>query len=56
MQPGSVIVDMAVTSGGNVEGSVLGETVEKNGVKIIGMKIFQVCSRTFHSSICKQYL
>ena len=36
MQPGSVIVDMAVTSGGNVEGSVLGETVEKNGVKIIG--------------------
>ena len=36
MQPGSVIVDMAVTTGGNVEGSVLGETVEKNGVKIIG--------------------
>ena len=36
MQPGSIIVDMAVTSGGNVEGSVLGEIVERNGVKIIG--------------------
>ena len=36
MQPGSVIVDMAVSSGGNVEGSQNGETVEINGVKIIG--------------------
>ena len=36
MQPGSVIVDMAVSSGGNVEGSKNGETVEINGVKIIG--------------------
>ncbi|TXS93894.1 Re/Si-specific NAD(P)(+) transhydrogenase subunit alpha [Parahaliea maris] len=36
MQPGSVIVDMAAETGGNVEGSVPGETVEVNGVKIIG--------------------
>ena len=36
MQPGSVIVDMAVSSGGNVEGSKIGEIVEINGVKIIG--------------------
>ena len=36
MQPGSVIVDMAVSSGGNVEGSKNGEIVEINGVKIIG--------------------
>jgi NAD(P) transhydrogenase subunit alpha len=36
MQPGSVIVDMAVETGGNVEGSVLNEVVEINGVKIIG--------------------
>ncbi len=36
MEPGSVIVDMAAESGGNVEGSVPGETVEVNGVKIIG--------------------
>ena len=36
MRPGSVIVDMAVESGGNVEGSVAGEVVEGNGVKIVG--------------------
>ena len=36
MQPGSVVVDMAVSSGGNVEGSKKGEIVEINGVKIIG--------------------
>ena len=37
MQPGSVIVDMAVESGGNVEGSVLDEVVDTGGVKIIGL-------------------
>ncbi len=37
MKPGSVVVDLAVETGGNVEGAVLGKTVEKNGVKIIGM-------------------
>ena len=37
MRPGSVIVDMAVETGGNVEGSVAGEIVEVNGVKIIGL-------------------
>ena len=36
MQPGSVIVDMAAESGGNVEGSVAGEVVERDGVAIIG--------------------
>lgn len=36
MKPGSVIVDLAVESGGNCEGSIVGETVEKYGVKIIG--------------------
>jgi NAD(P) transhydrogenase subunit alpha len=36
MKPGSVVVDMAATSGGNVEGSVAGETVEVNGVNVIG--------------------
>jgi NAD(P) transhydrogenase subunit alpha len=36
MQPGSVIVDMAVESGGNVEGSVQDEAVEINGVTIVG--------------------
>ncbi|MFZ4622212.1 MAG: Re/Si-specific NAD(P)(+) transhydrogenase subunit alpha [Bacteroidota bacterium] len=38
MKPGSVIVDLAVETGGNVEGSEAGKIVEKNGVKIIGMK------------------
>ena len=36
MRPGSVIVDLAVESGGNVEGSVAGEIVTVHGVKIIG--------------------
>jgi NAD(P) transhydrogenase subunit alpha len=36
MQPGSVIVDMAAETGGNVEGSVPGETVTVDGVTIIG--------------------
>lgn len=36
MKPGSVIVDLAVESGGNCEGSVLGKIVEVDGVKVIG--------------------
>ena len=36
MRPGSVIVDMAAESGGNVQGSVSGETVSIHGVNIIG--------------------
>lgn len=36
MRPGSVIVDMAVETGGNVEGSELDKVVEVQGVKIIG--------------------
>ncbi len=38
MKPGSVVVDLAVESGGNVEGSVPGEEVEISGVRVIGMK------------------
>ena len=38
MKPGSVIVDLAVESGGNVEGAVAGEVVELHGVKIVGHK------------------
>lgn len=36
MQPGSVLVDMAVETGGNIEGSVLDQVVDLEGVKIIG--------------------
>lgn len=38
MKPGSVIIDMAVSSGGNVEGSKLNETViTENGARIVGI-------------------
>ena len=36
MKPGSVIIDMAVETGGNVEGSVMNEVVDINGVKVVG--------------------
>ena len=37
MKPGSIIVDMAVESGGNVEGSKSNTEVMINGVRIIGL-------------------
>jgi len=36
MRPGSVIVDLAVERGGNVEGAKPGELADVNGVKIVG--------------------
>jgi NAD(P) transhydrogenase subunit alpha len=36
MKPGSVIVDLAVEQGGNVEGARAGEVAEVHGVKIVG--------------------
>jgi NAD(P) transhydrogenase subunit alpha len=36
MKPGSVVVDLAVETGGNVEASELGREVDRNGVTIIG--------------------
>jgi NAD(P) transhydrogenase subunit alpha len=36
MRRGSVIVDLAAEAGGNVEGTVAGERVDKHGVTIIG--------------------
>ena len=36
MRPGSVIVDMAADAGGNVEGTVPGESAVRHGVTIIG--------------------
>ncbi len=36
MKPGSVVVDMAALSGGNVEGSVAGEIATVEGVTVIG--------------------
>ena len=56
MQPGSVIVDMAVETGGNVEGSVLDSTVEVDGVKIIGLgnlpgKVAQTASEMYSANL-----
>jgi len=37
MNPGSVVIDMAVSTGGNVEGSIPDEDVTHNGVTIVGL-------------------
>ncbi len=37
MQPGAIIVDLAVERGGNVAGAKASETIDVNGVKIIGL-------------------
>ena len=36
MRPGAVVIDLAVTQGGNCEGSIPNETIIRNGVKLIG--------------------
>ena len=36
MQKGSVVVDLAAETGGNVEGSIGGKTVDLDGMTIIG--------------------
>jgi len=38
MKEGSIIVDLAAESGGNVEGTIPGEEAVVEGVKIIGLK------------------
>jgi proton-translocating NAD(P)+ transhydrogenase subunit alpha len=37
MKPGSVVVDLAIDSGGNVEASRLGRKIQRKGVTIIGL-------------------
>ncbi len=37
MKPGSAVIDMAVESGGNVEGVVYDQVTERKGVKIVGV-------------------
>jgi H+-translocating NAD(P) transhydrogenase subunit alpha len=37
MKPGSVLVDLAIERGGNVEGARVGEVAEIDGVKIVGI-------------------
>jgi len=40
MRPGSVVIDYAAESGGNVEGSKPGEVVEIGGVRVVGFTNF----------------
>lgn len=40
MRPGSVIVDLAASTGGNVAGTVPGKEVVKDGVRIVGLTSF----------------
>ncbi|MFZ9283399.1 MAG: Re/Si-specific NAD(P)(+) transhydrogenase subunit alpha [Candidatus Nanopelagicales bacterium] len=49
LKTGSVVVDLAAESGGNVEGSIPGEIVENNGVRIWGAKDVP-SSLPFHAS------
>jgi NAD(P) transhydrogenase subunit alpha len=37
MKPGSVVIDMAVETGGNVEGVEYDKITDRNGVKIVGI-------------------
>jgi NAD(P) transhydrogenase subunit alpha len=37
MKPGSVVVDLAVETGGNVEGVVYDQVVDRQGVRIVGI-------------------
>ncbi|MGB8169499.1 MAG: Re/Si-specific NAD(P)(+) transhydrogenase subunit alpha [Chthoniobacteraceae bacterium] len=43
MRPGSVVVDLAVESGGNVEGVVPDEITDRRGVKIVGIANLAGC-------------
>ena len=37
MKPGGVVVDLAIESGGNVEGAAFDQVIDRNGVKIVGL-------------------
>lgn len=57
MKPGSLIVDMAVESGGNVEGSQFNQEVLVNGVKIIGLgnlpgRVAVHASQMYSANLC----
>jgi NAD(P) transhydrogenase subunit alpha len=56
MQPGSVIIDMAVETGGNVEGSEVDKIVEVNGVRIVGLgylpgRVAQAASQVYSANL-----
>ena len=56
MKPGSIVVDMAVETGGNVEGSEVDKVVEVNGVKIVGLgnlpgRVAQTASQMYSANL-----
>ena len=56
MQPGSVIIDMAVETGGNVEGSEVDKITEIEGVKVIGLgnlpgRVAETASQMYSSNL-----
>ncbi|CAK8723483.1 MAG: NAD(P) transhydrogenase subunit alpha [Candidatus Electronema aureum] len=56
MRPGSVVIDMAVESGGNVEGSELDKVVEISGVRVIGFgnlpgRVAETASQMYSSNL-----
>lgn len=57
MRPGSVVVDLAAESGGNVEGSVPGEEVDHDGVRLVGARdvpsdLADHASRLYARNVC----
>jgi NAD(P) transhydrogenase subunit alpha len=57
MKPGSVVVDLAVDGGGNVEGITPGEITDKNGVTLVGLRnlagrVPGHASQMFSSNLC----
>ncbi len=57
MKPGSIVVDLAVESGGNVEGSVLGKETDVGGVRIIGLgnlpgRVAVHASQMYSANLC----
>jgi NAD(P) transhydrogenase subunit alpha len=56
MRPGSVIVDLAIETGGNVEGAELDREVDINGVRIVGLsnlpgRVAAVASQVYAANI-----
>lgn len=56
MRPGSVVIDMAVESGGNVEGAELDKVTEISGVRVIGFgnlpgRVAETASQMYSSNL-----
>ena len=58
MRPGAVVVDLAIESGGNVEGAELDRIVEVQGVKVVGLgnlpsRVSRDASAMFSSNVAQ---